>query len=73
MTQIISQCMLCKHFNVDDLTKESCKAFPAGIPRDVLLNKVWHDKPVEGDHDVQFEPANEAAAEQFVRIRPKPE
>lgn len=52
-TTIISQCLDCKHF-IDD-TKFTCKAFPDGIPDDLVFNKVSHKKPYEGDKGIQFE------------------
>ena len=31
-----------------------CDAFPEGIPKDIQSNKVLHNKPYEGDNDIQF-------------------
>lgn len=45
-------CSDCKHLNTDGT---SCKAFPDGIPTEVLLGKFVHRKPYAGDHGVQFE------------------
>lgn len=45
-------CNLCKHKNMGALT---CKAFPDGIPEAVLIGKVLHLTPIEGDNGIQFE------------------
>jgi len=44
------QCVLCKHYILD----LKCHAFPGGIPKDILEGKS-HEKPIEGDHGIQFE------------------
>lgn len=31
-----------------------CQAFPDGIPDDIYLGKVIHDKPYEGDHGLMY-------------------
>ena len=36
-----------------------CKAFPRGIPTDLLLNRPLHDKPFKGDGGTRFEPADD--------------
>lgn len=48
-----SQCIFCKHW----LFKPGpyCKAFPDGIPDEILDNKVAHTKPYKGDNGIQFE------------------
>ena len=48
----ISQCASCVHKDEDGST---CKAFPDGIPEDILLMKTDHSKPVEGDGGIQYE------------------
>lgn len=51
-----SQCIECKHYlgkKENDI--RYCKAFPDGIPSDVFLSKVIHDKPIEGDHGILYE------------------
>lgn len=45
-------CLKCIHYN-DDLT---CKAFPNGIPDEVVFNGNDHAQPIEGDNGIQFEP-----------------
>lgn len=53
--QIISQCSVCKHFNAVNRERETCAAFPDGIPADVLNNVVDHRRPVKGDHGIRYE------------------
>ena len=45
-------CTSCKHYN-KDLT---CKAFPDGIPIEILDWKHDHRTPFEGDSGIQYEP-----------------
>jgi len=45
MVSRIAQCSDCKHFIVDPW-KTICKAFPEGIPREIILNEIIHDKPL---------------------------
>ena len=47
-------CFRCKHF-VLELFNWHCKAFPEGIPEDILENGNQHTSPVKGDHGIQFE------------------
>ena len=49
-------CMYCKHFNNKLKTKNVCKAFPDGVPNEILLGEIKHTKPYKGDHGIQFEP-----------------
>ena len=43
-----SQCANCKHYNIGDAYKHSCKAFPEGIPEKVFFNDVIHDHIIKG-------------------------
>lgn len=38
---------------------ENCKAYPRGIPVEILTGKVNHRKPYKGDNGIQFEPVEE--------------
>jgi hypothetical protein len=40
--------------------KQTCKAFPTGIPDDIWWNVDDHRQPVEGDHGVQWDPLDGA-------------
>ena len=48
-----TQCKSCKHWSPDSAL--TCPAFPGGIPFDILLSKVIHDRPVAGDHGYRYE------------------
>lgn len=45
---IVSQCHLCTH-RARPATFAVCKAFPGGIPQEILDNHVDHRRPFEGD------------------------
>ena len=47
-----SPCFPCRNY----LREHTCKAFPDGIPREILDGEVKHTKPYPGDHGIQFEP-----------------
>jgi hypothetical protein len=40
-------CYICKNFT-GKLELDTCKAFPNGIPKDILLLKKLHNKIIEG-------------------------
>ena len=42
---IIPQCIDCKYFIVD--RRYICSAFPEGIPEDILLNRIKHDRIIQ--------------------------
>ena len=46
------QCILCKHFRVN----ETCEAFPAGIPPEIRSGAFDHTKPYPGDNGVRYDP-----------------
>lgn len=50
-----SQCYSCRWFNVKDLDKNSCKAFPKGIPMKLLFNLFDHTHSYKGDDGIRFE------------------
>lgn len=45
-------CNNCKH----KLPRGKCTAFPDGIPFDVLVGTISHNKPISGDNGIVFEP-----------------
>lgn len=51
----ISQCFFCKHISV----RETCAAFPDGIPEEILNNQFIHTNHYEGDNNIIFEPKEE--------------
>tara|TARA_R110002051_G_scaffold324581_2_gene422516 strand:+ start:182 stop:358 length:177 start_codon:yes stop_codon:yes gene_type:complete len=49
------KCIECKHYNDDDNSKNSCKAFKNGIPKEIFIFGKPHTKPRPDDNGVQFE------------------
>ena len=49
-------CTYCKHYNIDDPVNYSCKAYPDGIPKEIIHSEHDHTKPFKGDNGIQFEP-----------------
>ena len=49
----ISQCAYCRHW--DFIPGPYCEAFPQGVPKEILYNRVDHKKPYPGDNGIQFE------------------
>ncbi len=47
-------CMDCKHF-FKQKGPFSCKAFPKGIPDEILKGGFNHKKPFPGDNGIRFE------------------
>lgn len=44
-------CLDCLHYQ----GSLKCKAYPSGIPEEIVKSKVDHTKPYKGDHGIQFE------------------
>lgn len=51
------QCVKCKHLSSEK--PQTCKAFPDGIPRKILLGKHNHKNYFPGDRGIRFEPLEE--------------
>ena len=49
---VSSLCDLCAHLG----DNETCKAFPNGIPEEILTGDHDHTEPYPGDNGIQFEP-----------------
>ncbi len=48
--EIPCQCNSCRHHRGFG----KCDAFPAGIPKDILSNRILHNHPVPGDGGIQY-------------------
>ena len=48
----VSQCTFCAHRSPDG-TK--CKAYPAGIPVEILFNEADHTLPFVGDNGIRYQ------------------
>ena len=47
-----SECIFCVHA---DPHLSTCKAFPKGVPGDILAGHILHRTPREGDNGIVFE------------------
>ncbi len=50
---VVSQCTFCANRSPDGTR---CKAFPKGIPTDVLHNRHDHSDPYPGDSGIRYQP-----------------
>jgi|GEM_PF-5825951 len=46
-----AQCKYCQHYK----GKQTCKAFPEGIPNDIIVGSHNHEYPYKGDNGILFE------------------
>ena len=54
--EAVGICHMCKHkYSVSP----GCAAYPSDIPMDILLGRIDHRDPVNGDNGIQFEPIEE--------------
>jgi len=54
-------CARCRHLR-GALRELRCDAFPAAIPRAILLSRADHREPFDGDDGIRFDPKDAAAA-----------
>lgn len=52
-------CLNCRHLHRSG-PGFTCSAFPDGIPFDIRSGETPHNKPIPGDHGIQWEPAPDA-------------
>lgn len=52
-------CLNCRHLDWRRMTR--CAAYPDGIPLPILGGDVAHDRPLPGDHGIQFAPMSATA------------
>jgi hypothetical protein len=50
-------CVYCIHKNLLSFN-HTCKAFPDGIPKQIIESEVLHREPFQGDGGIRFEPIN---------------
>ena len=53
-------CLFCRHFDAERFGR--CAAYPDGIPLPILAGDVPHDRPLPGDHGIQFESVDDPEA-----------
>ena len=58
----LMNCMFCKHFDLEEKAINKCKAFPDGIPEEIMIGKFDHRKKYKGDNGIRFEPIEESNA-----------
>lgn len=46
-------CQMCRRYRPAEPGR-ACEAYPDGIPRGILDNRIDHRKPHRGDHGLQF-------------------
>ena len=69
MTPIAPQCNSCKNV----ITWKNCKAFPQGIPEELLEGKWDHTEPYPGDNGILYDPVDpeNPASAPFARNKKK--
>ncbi len=48
------QCLWCRHLK--NIPERRCAAYPDGVPAAIWSGQRKHDRPVEGDGGIQYEP-----------------
>ena len=53
--QIMPNCMSCEHaIELNTTGKSTCKAFPMGIPHELIHGELSHKTSYPGDHGIRF-------------------
>ena len=52
---VMTQCAFCKHYQSNRGAAVLCRAFPDGVPANILNNEVNHQFPYPGDHGIRWE------------------
>ena len=55
ITRGINLCLMCAHYRKE----HKCDAFPEGIPHEIWILKVFHNKPYPGDNGINYKPLPE--------------
>jgi len=58
MVVLTPLCKQCRHWSELDFSGYKCKAFPNGIPEEIITSEHDHRKPYPGDNGIRYEPAN---------------
>ena len=55
-------CAFCRHFvlSLAEDGRPTCRAFPYGIPDQILVGRADHRRPFPGDRGIRYEPSSEA-------------
>jgi hypothetical protein len=51
---VFPACATCARFNANDKTKDTCEAFPEGIPAQIWEGQNDHRFPVKGDRGLTY-------------------
>lgn len=59
-TPILPICLDCKHLDRGEGDRMTCRAFPDGIPADIIESDADHTQPYPGDHGIRYAPMTPA-------------
>lgn len=58
---VLTQCVYCRHLAPSTLGF-GCKAYPGGVPDEIVTNSADHRQPFDGDDGVRFQPRPDVPA-----------